>query len=875
MSKRIAFGLISTSHSPRPMLFLPLLLAWFLLAAGSSLAHAHQIKVSGNVPNGQTGQSYQGSITVSGGSPPYQYDLKVVGSLPPGLTLTESGTIVGTPTTAGNYSFEILVTDVPHGDSGTQTFQVSISAQNVTVTISPTSAQVPSTQTEQFSAAITGTSNTAVTWSANAGTISSKGLFTAPNVSNPTNVVVTATSVAVPTQSASASVTVTPQNASALTITNGNPPDAAQNASYSFPFNATGGTQPYSWTVTAGTLPSGLGLSTSGNVSGTPTSIGTSSFTVTVADSAKNSATASYSLNVDASSGYDGPAELPQAQVPSAMADTPAPGNVIQVAAGANLQTAINNASCGDTIELQAGAAFSGKNITLPAKSCDNQHWIIIRTSAPDSSLPAEGQRLTPCYAGVSSLPNRPAYPCSNPQDVLATISNSVDGGSGPLLLANGANHYRLLGLEITRPADKSSVVDLISEAPTGGVYGTASYIVVDRCWLHGTPQDETRRGVAMAGTTNFAVVDSYLNDFHCTALTGMCTDSSAVGGGSGNNTSGPWKIVGNFLEAAGENILFGGAAATIVPADITIQFNHFYKVPQWQQGMPGFVGGYDGNPFVVKNHFEIKNASRVLLEGNIMEYSWGGFTQYGHSIMITPRNDYNKKTKQGNLCPVCEATDVTIRYNRMSHLGSGIAIANELTDGMGAQAGERFSIHDDVIDDIEADKYIGGGGLFMLINAWPKQTLNNIYIRHVTGFPDPGGHLLSISNNLSDPEMYAFTFEDNIDVVPTYPVWSAGEKNDCSLADKPLAVLNSCFASWTFTNNVLAAPTKAFPPTLWPINNMFPAAVQDIQFVNYNGANGGDYHLEASSPYKGTASDGTDPGANIDSLNAAIQNVE
>ena len=93
-----------------------------------------------------------------------------------------------------------------------------------------------------------------------------------------------------------------------------------------------------------------------------------------------------------ASSRYDGPAELPRVTVRSAMANTPALGSLITVNAGGDLQSALNNAQCGDVIQLQAGATFTGL-FTVPAKNCDNSHWIVIRTSAPDSALPAEGAR--------------------------------------------------------------------------------------------------------------------------------------------------------------------------------------------------------------------------------------------------------------------------------------------------------------------------------------------------------------------------------------------------------------------------------------------------------------------------------------------------
>ena len=81
-------------------------------------------------------------------------------------------------------------------------------AAAISVSVSPTTATVASGGTEQFSAQVTNTSNTAVTWSATSGTVSTTGLFTAPTVTATKTVTVTATSVADNTKSASATVTV-------------------------------------------------------------------------------------------------------------------------------------------------------------------------------------------------------------------------------------------------------------------------------------------------------------------------------------------------------------------------------------------------------------------------------------------------------------------------------------------------------------------------------------------------------------------------------------------------------------------------------------------------------------------------------------------
>lgn len=261
------------------------------------------------------------------------------------------------------------------------------------------------------------------------------------------------------------------------------------------------------------------------------------------------------------------------------MANTPAPGITITVNSGENLQAALNNARCGDTIHLQAGATFTGV-FTFPARGCDDNHWIIVRTSAADSALPAEGSRLTPCYAGVSSLPGRPAFHCVSTTNVLAKLVMPTTG-SGPVAFASGANHYRLMGLEITRAA-RSGLVYALASAISGGAVNN---LILDRVWMHGTAQDDTKRGVWLGGGTYISVVDSFLTDFHCVSLTGACGDSQAICGGIGNGPMGSYKITNNFLEAAGENILFGGGAAGTSPTDIQVSQNHMFKPLTWMKG--------------------------------------------------------------------------------------------------------------------------------------------------------------------------------------------------------------------------------------------------------------------------------------------------
>jgi hypothetical protein len=563
---------------------------------------------------------------------------------------------------------------------------------------------------------------------------------------------------------------------------------------------------------------------------------------------------------------FDGPAELPRVYVNSGLADTPAPGKTRLVKEGDDLQAALNGASCGDTISLQAGASFLGR-FNLPNKPCDDSHWILVRTSASDDSLPPEGKRILPCYAGVATLPGRPNLACPSSKNVMARIAFTGKGGAGPIIFAAGANHYRLLGLEITRESPGATIYNLASPEPAA----VADHIIFDRVWMHGTAQDETTRGIFLTGTRFMAVVDSYFSDFHCVSVLGSCTDAQAIAGGAGDHPMGPFKIVNNFLEAAGENIIFGGAAATATPADIEIRHNHLFKPLIWMPGQPGFVGGSSGRPFVVKNLFEIKNAQRVLFEGNILENSWGGVGQNGFGIVLTPKN------QMPNVCPLCRVTDVTIRYSTVRHVATGMVIANTLSgSGGAATAGERYSIHDLVFEDIDGDLYKGFGSFAMVISDAPP--LRDVRIDHVTAFPPRVSFNIGADRDKGAPGNFNFT--NSILSAGKLEVTSTGGQKNCAYGSghtSPDSVFKTCFSSLTFSHNAIIGPVKQ-----WPSDNFFPKSEDSVGFVNYNHGKDGDYHLcrgekqpalcKKASPYVHAGSDGKDLGADVDAVEAATR---
>ncbi len=564
---------------------------------------------------------------------------------------------------------------------------------------------------------------------------------------------------------------------------------------------------------------------------------------------------------------FDGPAELPRVYVRSRMSDTPASGQVLNVKDSAELQSALENAQCGDRILLSAGMHFVG-NFKFPAKNCDDIHWVIVRTSAPDSALPSEGTRLTPCYAGVASLPGRPAYACASPKNVMAALVSN-EKNRGPIEFEEGANHYRLLGLEITRNIPGSVVYDLVGMRGKG----TAHHLVFDRDWIHGTAQDETTRGIALGGSSDVAIVDSYFSDFHCVAATGTCVDAQTISGGLGDNPMGPYKIVNNFLEASGENLMFGGGEATVSPTDIEIRRNHLFKPRIWKQGSEGFVGGASGKPFIVKNLFELKNAQRVLFEDNILENVWGGFTQKGFAILLTPKN-------QNNHCPNCKVTDVTLRFCRVHHAASGLVMGNGLSDAGGAaSAGARYSIHDVVFDDIDGKAYGGLGALFEANSISPA--LRDVNIDHVTGLPPTA--LFIIGVDVDREKIFNFNFTNNLVGVGDNDFFSAGGgPRNCAFQPKiqgPEGVLKSCFSSFNVTHNAFIGSAGG-----WPKGNFTPKNSAAAQMRDFREGNGGDYRLceakdsancKKESPFRSGGTDGKDLGADIEAIQVRTDKVE
>lgn len=626
-------------------------------------------------------------------------------------------------------------------------------------------------------------------------------------------------------------------------------------------------------------------------------------------------------------------------------------GRRLFVRAGDDLQAALNVARPGELLELEAGARWQG-NFVLPYKPNPTRQPIVILPSR-GATLPPEGERL-------------------DPKRHAAALPKIISPNAQPALrAAPRAGFYRIIGIEFGfAPSVKLSynIVSLgegdektLDELPTD--------IIIDRCFIHGNTLAHSKRGVQMNGK-RLSVIDSYIGEIH-----GIGQDTQALMGWNG---SGPFKIVNNFLEGPGENVIFGGsdpAIPNLVPSDIEFRRNHVFKPVGWKDGivprpeMMGATGipieiaavkivdplpvgaplyyrvaaqgtagedveamspasdevivtprareagvqitwsavlygdakaprsaskyfvyrsaqppgtpnrswvqwewqrppepnsapnvsflnfvdngqaGTAGSPpdvgrrWSVKNLFELKNAQRVWIEGNIFENNWGD-AQTGNAILFTVRN-------QDGGAPWSVVQDVRFVNNIVRHSGAAFQMLG--TDyNHPSQPTRRIWISNNLFDDIDGGKW-DSNGMFLGLSSG----VDDLQIEHNTIFHT--GNITSISEGAQNQR---FVFTDNIMAHNAYGMHGQ------AIASGNGAI-NAFLPGAQIRRNLIAgANAGAYPP-----DNFYPATIDETKFINREQ---GDYRLAADSPFKGkaTGAAGQDIGVDWAALQAATRGV-
>lgn len=506
-----------------------------------------------------------------------------------------------------------------------------------------------------------------------------------------------------------------------------------------------------------------------------------------------------------------GAAELPRVYIDTRYI-TP-PGSTTAVNSGGNLQTAINNAACGDVLVLEAGATFTG-NFTLPDKDCTDSTWVYIRTSTPDGVFPRPGTRVGPSHASLMS---------------------KITAGSGTIITSDSdADHYRFIGIEITPSASLTNLIEL------SGGQGTANqttHIIFDRCYIHGHATNGSGRGISAQGAY-IAVIDSYLTDFKRVGL-----ESQGLVAWDG---SGPFKIVNNYIAAGAQSVMFGGAdstSAAYIPSDIEFRRNHLSKPLGWKVDDPS----YEGTHWSIKNNFELKCAKRVLIENNLFERSWAD-AQAGYSVLFTVRN-------QDGTAEWSTVEDVTFRGNWVRDAAHAFQVlGHDYT--YTAQPESRLDVTHSLVTGLDGTEW-GIGSSERVFSV--SDGVTDLTVRHNTFLT---GDIFTTFS--STPASTGYVSRYNVIEHGTYGYFGDGENCNSIFG-------SSYLVTPVVSDNLIQGAAAAGCGSAYPGNTL----VTNLSDIGFENLGGGDYRLATSSSYDGTADAGSDPGAWIPAATAAASQLD
>jgi len=479
--------------------------------------------------------------------------------------------------------------------------------------------------------------------------------------------------------------------------------------------------------------------------------------------------------------------------------------NQLTVRAGGNLQAALEAARLGDTIILQAGATYDGPFILRDkgkGKGTDAD-YITIRIDDL-ASIPKEGERVKPkVHSG--SMPK-----ISAPSQQAAIRAEP------------GAHHFRFIGIEIAPALNANYVYNLI-DLGDSNYHSNEQFphhLIFDRCYVHSTGLNKARRGFAL-NSVETSVLNSYVSGF-----AGEGDETQAIAGWNG---PGPFHIINNYLEAGAEVILFGGADPSIpnlIPSDIEISRNYLYRPPEW------------AGKVTMKGTFELKNARRVKVDGNVLEST----NPRQVAFVITVRNQNGK-------APWSTIQDVEITNNVSRHASSGINVLGK-DDQFPSQPAQRIRIANNLFTDLTSP---GDISYFLQVSGSSALTVEHNTVQNI-------GNIISAYNEPTT----GLVFRDNIVQYNSYGIACFIQGPAC-----PVLPYCRCLPDATMKGNIIA--DNANVSANYPIDKAFPsgnfiiASYDQVGFEDYKRDK---WRLRGSYRNKGTGQ--KDPGIDFETFEAS-----
>lgn len=429
------------------------------------------------------------------------------------------------------------------------------------------------------------------------------------------------------------------------------------------------------------------------------------------------------------------------------------------VPAGANLQEYINNASPGTVLELPPDGVYTG-NFTM-------RSGVAIKSVGTRVVGAAFGKTFNVGAKIVS--PNAGAAVYFPP----GTTSASIEG----VEIAHTGFIYNIVVI-----GGQGAEQDVVEEAPRD--------ITLNNVWIRGHPTEHSQNGIVDNGS-NTRITNYRIDNIH-----GVGVESHGIISWNG---PGPFYYADGYVEAAGINIMWGGAVPSIpnlIPTGIQVRGNHLFKPLSWKVGHETYAGIHWG----VKNLLELKVGKDVIIDRNVLENCWVD-AQVGYAVLLTVRGD-NGKTPWNTL------QNITFTNNVVKNSEQGLQLLG-LDDGGASVRASGLLIRNNLFENITS-RFLTMSGYY------------NVTMEHNTHFQR--GNITALYN---EPSLN-FVYRNNVTVkMPdTYGFFGDG-------TGEGLAAITKFLPGAVIEGNVIAGATAR----LYPPDNHFPADLSGL--ANLRGTDG------------------------------------
>lgn len=546
-----------------------------------------------------------------------------------------------------------------------------------------------------------------------------------------------------------------------------------------------------------------------------------------------------------------------------------------------------NACLAGEVNESQAeGVAFSPPVFDIMA--CQNGRWqnatpIGTGSSATDAP-PASCNTGDWWFNPAEPYVYRRIWYCVSPNHLVnmgfrndlgsSNLQNLTGAG---LFALSGASYYRLIGIEIVNVPTPAAAAfrdmnywNLVSMDPN------TDHIIFDRDYIHGSGSpSKTEVGINLAGT-NHAVVDSYIDEISSWFIGGQEDNGMGILIGYG---PGPYLIRNNYIGAVGNSIFVADDGSSAVnlngpPHDGQIIGNYLHIEPKFDDT----TGATDGMHYTDRDLVEFKYGQRWLIQGNIFDGVFASTENEGVGITAGLRSAVGDG-------PYTQTTlsDILIKDNIFRNCANGVEIfsANSAPSEPEPLGAARIKVANNLF------QYVDGSIQGSSVVDWPAGSLGFVYggptdvtFDHNTLYRNHGDFpSLSIFDPIDNADGHNteqfpgvnFQFTNNVGNV----TWDSCSGLDAQGSVPGTVALNGIFAtraasvlpSWIVQGNgfvQIGADGNNSCPSVYPANNTW--ASNSAGFTN---PAAGDYSL-GSSPFRGIATDGGDPGINTSELMAA-----